>query len=117
MSTIEPYQYQFVETHKRYLEAWGIALRTGEPRVVEAFIAENECAATAELGSIISSYKGATHRTENRVIRPRNEREVVVFYERMMEREGQIVKQFQVLQTWSQMDDEWRVIRELVESL
>ncbi|MGB8954613.1 MAG: hypothetical protein WCC10_04520 [Tumebacillaceae bacterium] len=121
---MEPYQYQFVETHNRYLSAWKEALRTGNPGEVDAYTARHVRAefgyagvADPGLRELISAHRGAEHRCENRVIRPRNETEVVVFYERIMEREGKILAQYQLLQTWRQIEGEWRLIRELVEKL
>ena len=121
---MESYQYQFVESHNRYLAAWKEALRTGNPGEVNAFAARNVRAdfgyagvTDSGLRELISAYKGTEHRCENRIIRPRNETEAVVFYERIFEREDKILAQFQLLQTWRQIEGDWRLIRELVEKL
>jgi hypothetical protein len=121
-----------VSVHDRSLQAWDQAFQTGDTTLVESFPAvtyegffghvdvervEPVDRAEAVLG--IRRFAGAvhpaTHSTQGRIIRMRSETEGVVFYERVIEKDGRSMAKFLVLQSWRKISDTWQVVREVAE--
>jgi hypothetical protein len=123
-----------MSVHDRSLQAWDQAFQTGDTTVVESFPAVNyegffalvgvervEAVDRAEAVLGIRRFAGAvhpaTHTGLGRIIRMRSETEGVVFYERVIEKDGRSVARFLVLQTWRKISDTWQVAREVAEHL
>lgn len=63
----------------------------------------------------IEALKGGTKRFENKVIRLRGDDEAVVFFEQIIEMNGNEVARLFTIENWRLVDGKWYIIREIVE--
>lgn len=126
---------EFLKMHDECLMAWEESLKTGNISKLEEYPSESYFGlfgyadldgvilptdvteATNGLRQLVNALKGSQHVCSNRIVRSRNENEVVVSYERMIERQGQRSIKFLVIQTWKNISGKWRLSRELVENV
>lgn len=125
---------EFLRVHDECLAAWGKAVATGDGAGVAGFTGETfhgtsayagmekagayeRAEAVAGLSQLLGYVRGGVHRAENRLARMRGDKEAVVFYERIFERESRVLLRLMVIQTWRLTDFGWRVVREAIEQL
>jgi hypothetical protein len=120
--------------HDQCLDDWNKAVRSGEIGSLSKYPssdyqgffgykdASNVTATSRDeairgLQELLSYVVGSDHRSQDRNIKMRTDREAVVSYERSISRDDSVKMTFLVLQTWRIDNGEWRIVREIAENI
>jgi hypothetical protein len=63
----------------------------------------------------VTALKGASKKFVNKVIRTRNDDNAIVFYEQIIEKEGQEISRLFTIESWKWLEEKWVLFREVVE--
>lgn len=65
----------------------------------------------------INDLTGAKKRFENRVIRMKDEHHAVVFYELLIDLQGQVVARLFTIENWTKDGDSWLIANEIQQQI
>lgn len=124
--------HEFTAFHDQMLAEWKSAMETGSTVRLEEGISESyyvtfftggelyptrydKTAAIAGMRQSVEVLKGAVKKFEHRLIRARDENNVVVFYEQVIQKENSELARLFTIESWRRNDDTWEIVRETVE--
>ncbi|HEX7064353.1 MAG TPA: DUF4440 domain-containing protein [Bacillales bacterium] len=124
----------FTEMHDRYFEKWDHAMKSGDPSELEKLMPEDyyvtffirnqekpaffdRAEAIQGMRQSVSSHNGKTKRFENRVIRLRDAGNAVVFYEQVIEKDGEALARLFTIEDWRNRNGQWELAREIQEPI
>lgn len=124
---------QFTKVHDDFIQAWEVAMITGNATDLEVMSQNyyvtffNGHVERPELfdrpeairGMIesVEAMQGASKRFEQRIIRRRDESRFVVFYEMIIEKNGQELTRFFTIEDWEEIKGQWLLTREITEHI
>ena len=124
---------QFTKVHDEFIQAWDIAMDTGVTDGLEIMHLHyyvtffnghverpefyDRPEALQGIKESIVALKGAKKRFEHRVIRQRDESRFVVFYEMIIEKDGQEITRFFTIEDWEERNGQWLLKREITEHI
>jgi len=122
----------FQEIHDDYWQEWGRSMASGDSSKLENLMADgyyvtffmrneekpvhfdrNE--AIVGMRKSIAEAQQAEKRMENRVIRLKDDDHAAVFYEQILERNGNELARLFTIENWKRHDGKWRITREVQE--
>ncbi|HET7615900.1 MAG TPA: hypothetical protein VFK27_02995 [Bacillales bacterium] len=124
--------FGFMEMHDRFLEEWKHAMAGGDTSGLEEKMASgyfvaffrrgdekpmffNRDEAVEGMRQSVVSNKGAEKHFKNRLYRMRDDRNAVVFYEQIIEKEDETFTRFFTIENWRLYDGGWFLISEVQE--
>jgi hypothetical protein len=124
---------EFTKMHNEFICDWNHAMSTGDTSSVERmaedyyvafFNSSNEKPifftkqeAINGMEQSVKHFLGAKKRSENRVIRLRNNENAVVFYEQLIVKGDEVFARLYTIENWTLMNGKWMIIREIEEPI
>lgn len=122
----------FTKFHQKTLSKWEEVMKTGDVSLFEEemigeykvyfFTKGQDDPAVYKIDEIIdgmrksvTALKGASKKFVNKVIRMRNDDNAIVFYEQIIEKEGQEIARLFTIESWKLLEEKWVLFREVVE--
>ncbi|HET7627996.1 MAG TPA: hypothetical protein VFK44_06355 [Bacillales bacterium] len=123
---------EFAEFHEDFLAKWDHAMKTGDAAKLEAkmvdeykvyfFTKAEEAPSVFEIGEIkqgmrasVSGLSGGRKTFTNKVIRMCGDDEAVVFYEQIIEKDGEEKARLFTIESWKASGSDWILLREIVQ--
>ncbi|QDP41088.1 hypothetical protein [Radiobacillus deserti] len=129
MESLESVLQEFTKFHDEYYHNWNKAMQTGDTTNVEhmaeayyvAFYAAgnekplffNKEDAIRGMKDSVRHFLGASKRFDHRVIRLTDNDHAVVFYEQVIEKNGQVQSRLFTIENWQRIGHVWKLIREI----
>ncbi|GAF11474.1 hypothetical protein JCM19046_1403 [Bacillus sp. JCM 19046] len=124
---------EFERTHNQFINDWNSAMNTGETTALEkmnetyyvAFFynsSEKPSYFTKEesiegMKKSIDDLRGAKKRFENRLIRMKDEQNAVVFYELVIDQNGESIARLFTIENWIKKGASWLLANEIQQSI
>ncbi|MER2261456.1 MAG: hypothetical protein ABS934_05525 [Psychrobacillus sp.] len=124
---------QFSKVHDEFIGAWNLAMSTGDTRGLEvmnnnyyvtffnSYMERPEFFDRPEaikgMRESIEALQGSNKRFEHRIIRQRDANRFVVFYEMIIEKNGQELTRFFTIEDWEEKNGQWLLSREVTEHI
>lgn len=122
----------FIQHFEDGLARWEHAMQTGDTSQIEAGMGEritcyfgmagqeqmeviDRAGIIAGMRDSVTALQGCQKRFENRLVRMRSADEAVVFYEQIVERQGEVLARLFTIETYRCISGQWRCIREVTE--
>lgn len=123
---------EFTSFYEIKIKQWHNAMITGDTSSLEADMVEDYKVfffkkeaeapdiftageAIAGMRDSVSALPGAQKKFENKQIRLRSDDEAIVFYEQLLEKEGNVLVRLFTFEIWKYIEGKWKIIREVVE--
>lgn len=122
---------EFTKMHDEFIRDWNQAMSSGDTSSVERmsedyyvafFNSGNEKPiiftkqeAINGMEQSVRHFLGANKRFDNRVIRLRDNKNAVVFYEQLIVKDGEVLARLFTIENWRLINEKWMVIRETEE--
>lgn len=122
-------QINFTEMHNQYIQDWNEAMRTGNISSLQRMTDEYYVAffysvttnptffskeeAIAGMQESVLQFKGANKKFTNRIIRHIDTKNVVVFFELIIEKEGEKIANLFTIENWQLISEKWMLVREI----
>lgn len=124
---------EFTNRHDQFINDWNKAMHTGDTSALECMADDyyvsffsgasdkpmmfdrNE--SIAGMKQSVEQLLGAQKKFENRVIRLKNKGNAVVFYELLLEKDGNVLARLLTIENWQLTDNQWLLAREIVEQV
>ncbi|MFB4212358.1 hypothetical protein ACE1TH_10670 [Shouchella sp. JSM 1781072] len=121
------------QVHNQFILDWHDAMQTGntsklermtdsyfvtffyEPSEKPLFFTKEE--ALIGMQQSVNELRGAKKRFNNRLIRMKNDNEAVVFYELIVEKNGEQISRLFTVENWSRDHDKWFLANEIQQQL
>lgn len=133
MSEVKNLLNDFTSMHDEFIIEWNKAMISGDTssldRMTEDYyvsffkgindkpIMFNKQEAITGMKQSVTHFLGAEKKFENRVIRLRNNENVVVFYEQLIVKDENILARLFTIENWKFINKKWVVVRETEESI
>ncbi|WP_100009853.1 hypothetical protein [Lentibacillus sediminis] len=131
-NSIQDKHEDFIQTHDAYFSKWADVMKTGDTSQLEKIMSAeyyvtffirgqekpaffNRSEAVKGMRQSVSFHGGEKKRFENRVIRLRNAKNAVVFYEQVLEKNGEELARLFTIENWYNNGEQWKIIREVQE--
>ncbi len=124
---------EFTNMHNQFINDWSNAMLTGDTSLVDRMTSDYYVAffnsaqekpiffskqdAISGMEQSVKHYLGAQKRFENRVIRLRNSKNAVVFYEQLIVKNEEIFARLFTIENWMRMNEKWMIVRETEERI
>ncbi|QGM29235.1 hypothetical protein GI482_01960 [Bacillus sp. N3536] len=124
---------QFTQVHDDFIQAWNVAMSTGKTEGLEIMTQNyyvtffnghverpeffDRPEAVQGMRESVEALQGAKKRFEHRIIRQRDASRFVVFYEMIIEKNGQELTRFFTLEDWEEIKGQWLLTREITEHI
>ena len=122
---------EFTNMHDQFIRDWEQAMLTGNTSAVERMddayfavflndgkpVTYNKEEAIAGMRQSVKELAGAKKLFRNRIIRLRNDRNGVVFFEQVIERNGEVLARLFTIENWRLYNGNWVLTRETEEPI
>lgn len=124
---------QFAKAHDDFIEAWNVAMYSGDTAGLEIMTNNyyvtffnshverpeffDRPEAIQGMRESVEALQGAKKRFEHRIIRQRDPNRFVVFYEMIIEKNGQELTRFFTIEDWEERNGQWLLNREVTEHI
>lgn len=124
---------EFTKMHDGFIRDWNRAMSSGDTSSVERMSEDYYVAffnkgnekpiiftkqeAINGMRQSVRLFLGANKRFENRVIRLRDNKNAVVFYEQLIVKDEEVLARLFTIENWRLMNEKWMVIRETEEPI
>ncbi|XXM72427.1 hypothetical protein ACQ0QQ_00555 [Lysinibacillus sphaericus] len=123
----------FTKMHDEFIKDWAYAMSTGDTASIKRMAAEYYVAffksgnekpdyftreeAASGMKQSVKHFLGAEKKFENRVIRLRDEKNAVVFYEQVIVKDEKVLARLFTIENWTLRSGKWVVMREIEEAI
>ncbi|WP_404452198.1 nuclear transport factor 2 family protein [Virgibacillus necropolis] len=123
----------FTKIHDEFIADWNEALNSGDTSSLERMTEDyyvvffkavnkkpiifNRQEALAGMQQSVMQFLGANKKFENRIIRLKDEKSAVVFYEQLIERNAKVLARFFTIENWQLTNGKWMIVRETEEPI
>lgn len=124
---------EFTKMHDEFMTDWNKAMRSGDTSSLEKMTKDyyvaffkgstdkpilfNRQEAVSGMKQSVKNFKDAKKKFENRVIRLKDNENAVVFYEQLIDKDGEIVARLFTIKSWQFTSGNWMIVREIEESI